>query len=234
MIKDSLQLNPINTAIIADIGLVYMLDHSLEFIRSGDKVVVVPEYQQYFGDAAYGSEFLLRTVMDVAPSDIRSLRKEQWANIYPFIPKYALSKLNLVRYKNKEDNILYGLSAFNEFGDVNVHWQMKRKAFAPYGPLKGSINTDVIHELLLFNNKLRQKGTALFISWPGYQDISFENSKEKIMELERELKKTDLQLLGTPERYKIEDSLMFNSPYHLLKKGVDYRTALFITDFKNY
>lgn len=28
------------------------------------------------------------------------------------------------------------------------------------------------------------------------------------------------------------DSLMFDSPYHLLKKGVDYKTQLLIEDLK--
>src|ERR1700730_2211300 len=46
MIKDSLGLNPVNAAIHASIGLVYMLDHSLNYIRPGDVLVVSPEYQQ--------------------------------------------------------------------------------------------------------------------------------------------------------------------------------------------
>jgi len=232
MIKDSLNLNPINTALAGGIGLIYMLDHTLRYIKNGDKVIVVPEYQQFFGDAAYGGELLLRTTMDVSPSDITRLRKEQWANICVFFAKYALSKLNLIQYQNKQQNILYGKNSFNEFGDVDVHWRMKRIAFEPYGSIKESINNSVINELVIFSNKLRKKGATLFVGYPGYQDISFELSKEKIVEAKTALINSDLQILGTPERYKIADSLMFNSPYHLLKKGVDYRTRLFIEDFK--
>ncbi|MEA2041760.1 MAG: hypothetical protein U9N85_04330 [Bacteroidota bacterium] len=38
--------------------------------------------------------------------------------------------------------------------------------------------------------------------------------------------------MATPERYKIPASMIFNTPYHLLKIGVDYRTELLIEDIK--
>ena len=46
------------------------------------------------------------------------------------------------------------------------------------------------------------------------------------------LKKWRFNLLSNPERYIIPDSLIFNSEYHLTKKGVDMRTFLLIEDLK--
>jgi hypothetical protein len=40
-------------------------------------------------------------------------------------------------------------------------------------------------------------------------------------------------VLGTPERYMMPDSLMFNSSYHPNKKGVDIRTSRLIEDIKS-
>ena len=40
------------------------------------------------------------------------------------------------------------------------------------------------------------------------------------------------ELLGYPERYRMNDSLMFDTTYHLSKKGVDLRTQLLIEDIK--
>ena len=75
LIKDSLKLNPINAGIHASIGLIYMLSNSLEFIKKGDIVVLVPEYQQFYGDAAFGSEGeeLTRTIFDVNKSKFKLL-----------------------------------------------------------------------------------------------------------------------------------------------------------------
>ena len=55
LFKDSLALNSINTGSIATIGLSYMMDNTLPYIRSGDIVVIAPEYQQFFRSFAYSA-----------------------------------------------------------------------------------------------------------------------------------------------------------------------------------
>jgi hypothetical protein len=39
-------------------------------------------------------------------------------------------------------------------------------------------------------------------------------------------------VMGSPERYVMPETLMFDTPYHLIKKGVDLRTELMIEDIK--
>ena len=104
--------------------------------------------------------------------------------------------------------------------------------FEPFGPSPEPFNHSVIDELYKFEEKLIEKGTVMFVTFPGFQETSFDNCKEQIMIIEEELKKKGFLLLGTAERYKIPDSLMFNTPYHLSKEGVDYRTQLLIDDLK--
>src|SRR3989304_2450804 len=58
IIHDSLRLNPIN------------------YIKSGDIVVVSSDYSEFYGELAYGREELLWTVLDVSPSSIMKLRSE--------------------------------------------------------------------------------------------------------------------------------------------------------------
>ena len=52
----------------------------------------------------------------------------------------------------------------------------------------------------------------------------------KIEFMYKKLKETDLKLLGNPIRYEVEDILLYNTAYHLNKKGVDIRTELLIQD----
>lgn len=65
MIKDSLQINPINTAIEASIGIQFMIDNTLEYVQDGDIVVLVPEYFIYYRSLNLGSKELMRTILDV-------------------------------------------------------------------------------------------------------------------------------------------------------------------------
>ena len=114
-IKDSLKLNPINTAVHASIGLQHMMDNTIQFIKEGDIVVLAPEYDHFYGSFVYGSEELLRTVVDVT---FLPLKSPQVKNIYKFIPKLALSKLNPIEYFGFNESDIYSVNSFNEYGDV--------------------------------------------------------------------------------------------------------------------
>jgi hypothetical protein len=209
-----------------------MLDAALDDIKAGDLVVVAPEYDQFFGQAAYGGEELLRTILDVSPSSIRLLRASEFANIYKLLPKYSFSKFEPAEYFNTNESTIYTVDAFNQFGDAYAHWRLGKQKFNPFNPSASSYNQNVIDELCKFKNKLEKKKAKLYITFPAFQDISFENYKDQISQIYLELKKRNLPLLGSPVRYKIADSLMFNTPYHLTKAGVDYRTRLLIEDLK--
>lgn len=230
IIKDSLRLNPINTGIHASIGLIYMINNTLNYIKSGDIVVVVPEYQQFYGNFAYGGEELLRTVLDVNNSEIPKLEEKQWLNIYKYIFKYSFLKYKPTSYFNVKESDVYSVNSFNEYGDAFAHWELKKRDFEPTKFISGEFNYSVIDELINLKRKLQEKGAFLFVTYPGFQTTSFDNCIRKITKVEIELKKNDFIILGTPNRYKIPDEMMFNTTYHLSKEGVDLRTQLLIED----
>jgi hypothetical protein len=232
MIQESLGMHPINTGIHANIGLFYMMDHVLPYIISGDVVVVSPEYSQYFGKEAYGGEELLRIVLDVTPSDIYLLKPKQWANIIGYFPKFLLSKIDPDEYSGFETSDIYGIQSFNAYGDVDAHWELERGNFSPYPEMKESLNESVLDELDDFRKELQNKGASLWITFPGFQSASFENNRKQILRVEAELRAKNFPLLGSSERYIMPESLMFNTPYHLVKEGVDYRTRLLIEDIR--
>ena len=89
IIRDSLDHNPVNTGISANIGLAYMLDHTLQYVRPNDIIIVSPEYSQFYDHLAYGKEELLRTILDVAPNEIFDLRRKQVWQIIKYLPRYA-------------------------------------------------------------------------------------------------------------------------------------------------
>ncbi|TDO20218.1 hypothetical protein [Pedobacter duraquae] len=232
LIKDSLKLNPINTAIQANIGLIYMLDHTVPYIKPGDIIVVAPEYHQFYDAYAYGREELLRTVLDVSPEDAGKLRHQQWVSIYPFIPKYIFSKFKPDEYFFFKDDVIYSVSSYNRFGDAVAHWNMERQHFDPDGPFGKVFNPAVVQSLVTFRDLVQQKGGRLLITFPGYEVTSFDKNSVQVDSIEASLKANHFTLLGTPARYKMPDSLFFNTNYHLTKQGTDYRTKLLIQDLR--
>jgi hypothetical protein len=78
---------------------------------------------------------------------------------------------------------------------------------------------------------VEEKGASLYLTYPSYLDESFYKSEDIISTVRTELEK-NFKVLGTPERYMMPDSLMFDTSYHLNKKGVDIRTARLIEDIR--
>jgi len=235
IIQESLGLNPINTGVQGSIGLIYMLRNSLKYIKKSDIVVVSSEYEQFYGKVAYGKIALLRTILDTSSYDeIFNLKIKQFKNIIGYVPKYVISKLKPSEYFGFNESSIYGVNSFNEYGDVYTHWKLKQRKFSVSNFFPGEFNDSVLRELVDFRRKILKRGAVLFITFPGYQETSFKNNIVKIRRVETELKKMAFSLLGTPKRYMMHNSLMFNTPYHLLKKGLDRRTKLLINDLKKY
>jgi hypothetical protein len=232
MIKDSLRLNPINTSIHASIGIKYMIDNTLEYIQKGDIVVLVPEYSHYHRSLYSGSEELMRTVFDVSIANMKYLNVYQILNISSFLPKYSLTKFNISEYLNVKESDVYSVNSFNKYGDTYTHWGMKQQYFAPSQTIGGKYNYEVIRYFEEFSLAVKNKGATLLVSFPSFQETSYHNSVNQIFKVEQELKNSNLTIIGSAERYKMSDSLMFNTPYHLNKSGVDYRTKMIIEDIK--
>jgi len=231
-IQDSLQLNPINTGVHAFIGLDYMMDNTIKYVKEGDVIILAPEYLQFYGSMVYGGEELLRTVADLGFSKIGDLNKNQLKNVSKFLLKYSFSKFKPTEYFGFEESDVYSVNSFNQYGDVFTHWVMEQRDFRPYETIKSDYNPHTIELMSDFRTAVEKKGASLFVTFPGYQASSYENNIANIKRVEKELIAHKFKLLGTPERYKIPDEMMFNTPYHLLKIGVDYRTKSLIEDFK--
>jgi hypothetical protein len=235
MIKDSLNLNPINTAIHAGLGLKYMLENTSQYIKEGDIIVVAPEVALFYWKYDdYCSEELLRTVWDVNRSNIRLLSLKQMINCVPFIAKIGFSKLNPKEYINKEESDVYSVNSFNEYGDVYAHWNLDNRYFVPDDTTHiKSYDPRAMEGIKEFEKEINRKSATLYVSYPSYQETSFLKSVKAIEKIKEEYIKYGFTILGTPDRYMMNDSLMFDTAYHLNKKGLDYRTELLIEDLKN-
>ncbi len=81
----------------------------------------------------------------------------------------------------------------------------------------------MILHILYFQTEIIRRKATLYVTYPGYQDISYLNSIKQIERVAVEYKKNGFITLGYPERYKMPNHMMFNTPYHLNKKGVDHQ-----------
>lgn len=233
MIRDSLLLNPINTAVHGNIGVRYYLENTLQYVQHDDIVIVALEYNHFFRSYDYVSDELLRTIADVCPGNYPLLSFQQKMDLLlHYVPKFSLSKFKPTEYFGYEEHDIYSVNSFNEYGDVDAHWTLEDRGYQPT-ELNGTLNMEIFSKLKEFEYKCIEKGAKVYVTFTSIDEVSFNNSKHHITTIENLLKEHGFNLLGSAERYAFPPEMIFNGDYHLNKKGVDCRTRLFIEDFKN-
>ena len=237
LLLDSLKLNPVNTGIHANIGIIYMMDEVSKNIQKGDIVILVPEYENFYGNTAWGGSGyeLLVTTLEVTHRYLQ-LRPKQLISTFKYFSQYTRAKINPRNYVAISDpNDIYSRSSFNNFGDAKNHWSMGRVpgsyASTDFGT---TFNTELISEISQFKFRMEKKGATLLFSFPCTQETSSETANKDIKEVEDHIRRTGLYVLGTPRTFMYPDSLMFNSTYHLTKKGSDIRTLQLIQELRKY
>lgn len=235
LLKDELQVNPINTAIMVSVGLPYYLSNTLKYIKPGDIVVISPEHLCFYDNGFYGSEALLWTVFDFDRQSIKELSWKQWLSIYKYLPRYAFSKFNPFEYQPSLIGSVYIRDNYNEYGD-SLEPQNTRHKFSPFKKDEWPQRFDyfVLDELSNYERQFEAKGASVYFTFPGLQDKTYENNKLLVKKVEFELKKSGFKVISSPERYIMPDRLMYDSPYHLLQEGSLYRTKLLVDDLRPY
>lgn len=244
-IAEAFDMDVINMGIHAGIGLKYEVNDIKPFIKSGDIVVLVPEYGNFTEDGVFdGFDELVYLIFDVYPQGRRYIDIYQWMHLLKFIPNYGARKIyNYLKFTVKKtagrpaqsrdiSHRIYGRNSFNEYGDAVYHWTLKRENFAPVAPVNGFEYKDhrIIQFLNDFDKFVTRKGGRLFFNFPCLQATSFDNIRPMIDAVEKELRKLTFPVLSCPEAYRMPDEVCFNTPYHLTRAGVDMRTKRFISD----
>jgi hypothetical protein len=233
VLKDSLKLNPINLGIQGSIGLKFLLQWSEPHIKKGDVVVLPLEYDHFFKSYESAGENLLRLMADTKMGSWKNLSINQWLEVIPEIPKYALSKLDVTQYRNYKTspNNPYSVKAFNAYGDAVTHWNLDNRSFNT-SPIEGKYEPNVISALLQFEKKIEAKGAKMFVSFSALHKTVYENSRDKVDQVQKAYELANFKIIGTADSYVFEHHLFFDGVYHLNKQGLEIRTKQFIGDYK--
>ena len=240
MMQDSLGLRVVNMGLYAKLGLKYMLAQVRPYIKRGDVVVVVPEYDQFYGDFANGDN-TLNTALLYAPND----------RIGDFIRSYSIVDVVLrPRVENARRSFLHALAAavgqerdffppdtnpvynrrsFNEYGDVVSHIGKKGLNpdsifVAPLSPMK-DFNRNTLEEL----NEIAETSEAVsahsYFMFPSYIMPAYEINVAAIDSLRSRLVSgMKIPILGTARDFAYPKSYFFDTRYHLNEAGRVVRT----------
>jgi hypothetical protein len=244
MMQDSLRMPVVNMGLYAKLGLKYMLAQVRPYIRQGDIVVVVPEYDQFYGDFANGDN-TLNTALLYAPND----RVGDFIRSYSIVdvvlrPRVENARRSFLRAAaaavGREDqffppdtNPVYNRRSFNEFGDVVTH--LGRKGMNPdsifVAPLPSikTFNAETLEQLNEIADDAKAHGATAYFMFPSYIDRSYQINVEAIDSLRRRLEKgMRMPILGTAQDFSYPKEYFYDTRYHLNQMGRSLRTRRMI------
>jgi len=226
----------LNAGLHAGLGLRLVLNEITDGARSGDLIVLVPEYEHFYGETLNGQI----TAGELIQRDWSAIRYfsnlGQWRNVLKAIP--VLTSTNLFAWIDLSKTILFGRDrsapdrtsvyagdSFDVHGDMVAHLNRLRKPHsvaAGFQPIDGEFNPATIDAIVQCGAELRVRGASLVIVYPatalGYWTINHEKARRVANRLPLGWTR------GGPEEWVFPDELFYDTPYHLTRAGREKRT----------
>jgi len=228
----------VNMGMGFNMGLRFMLDLVEPRLGSGDLVVLVPEYNLFYG-LLDGDERLI-DVLELYPDGYQYIHsKRQMLNLFENLPEHARFKLTRVLQtmgRPAPDDCVYCPRAFNEYGDNVAHLGLPPKDVAKLEFLRNT-SRGVDHEAIAvvngFAKKAEQRGARVVMLFPCVPRPHFDQRRGAIDALDAALRKDlDVPLLSTPEDYVFPIERFYDWVYHLDREGRQERTAKVIEQIR--
>ena len=206
-------------------GIEFYLREIKPWIKENDIIVLVPEYQLLLD--GYITD---RQLNEIYFENLNT-QKLTYNEIFHMLP-YTLEYMKRrYKFRNKTENDIKDhnkKSGFNEYGDLVCHWSMNPIRPLPIYDVPSSfqISNHTLREIESFVSYCKQKKISLITIPPAYAQSSFDISG-KIIEWNKELfNKMGIPFQCSPEAFRFNDSLFFDTPYHLLREGATKKAML--------
>lgn len=225
LLHETFDLPVVNTCTHASVGLRMQFETFKDMLREGDIVIVSPEYGGGI-ERLYGGYNLLRILSTHLPEAYRKLSFRQWLYIYRFI---GLHNLGSKTHKDiGEFDDVYSANAINEFGDIE--WEREHKETIDNYVLSGFMDGELIDYFKYIREYTQSKGIKLVFLPPTFMKSNFKSCADQIDSLAYCLETNGVPWQSPPSRYSFDDSLYFDTPYHMTPEGADVRTKVMIED----
>lgn len=231
LISELLKRNVVNCGIHIGLGLNYMLSEAQPMIKEDDIVVIMPEYEQFYGIRSGSAELLELVGLSAAARATVFSHPELWN---PITTVQGVVRENALRYLSRAriwlgslhhhksvptESIVYTLGSFNSDGDIPLSIgtaHSEKQLPAPRVSTQPNLDRGSIDLMNDFAFDLSRRGAQTVYIAPAI-------SREKYYSYKREIDNCRSQLsssLKFPVLGNLEDSILpgdcfFDSPYHL-------------------
>jgi len=228
----------VNMGMGFNMGLRFMLDLVAPRIHDGDVVVIVPEYNLFYG-LFDGNERLV-DVLEMYPPGLAYIHsRRQVSLLLRNLPRHVTFKVNRFLQTlghERNPNCVYCPRAFDEHGDVTAHLDLPSKDVAKMDFLTGSrltIDDSAIAGINAFARGVEARGARVVMLFPCIPTVHYERKRELIERLYQRLQsELKVPLLSAPVDYTFPIEDFYDWVYHLDRKGRQERTTRVLDDLR--
>ncbi|MEM6525803.1 MAG: hypothetical protein AAF693_18535 [Bacteroidota bacterium] len=228
-IEEATGIPVINAGLHAGLGLDFYSNFIKAHVRTGDKVVLIPEYNLLVRKPRANRVFYLAG--ELAP-EVLAYKPEGrgWINrvkVFVIINNLKVRRL-ILEVLGVEDQELTRASV-SEKGDIlNNDGQKPKSRIHAFSSVPEEIPEEVIHLINELHSHLAERGVELYISYPPLASIEYTDDVG-VAQMDSELKnKLITILLNTPTDQRYNNDLFFDTYYHLNGEGRKLNTGRFL------
>jgi hypothetical protein len=246
-------LDVVNMGVNRYFGIRYCLEEVKDSIKPGDIIVIVPEYENFYGDM-YGSAHLMNVPV-MYPRSIPWLLRAYALEPLRFgdlgLHLYGVVAGKATEWRRNTSQSIaemlpnpakprgfgywpnFDRAHFTKYGDFIGHvWQVPPKhkdlRFLADGQTFDNESLTIIKQ---FNEYATRKGAAVVLLPPPLAQCAYNPHRADLAQLYQLWKeKLNLTIAAPPERYVFADSCFFNNVYHLYGQSREKRTTMMIQD----
>jgi hypothetical protein len=230
------QRKTINLGLHGGLGLVHMLGEVEEGARAGDLVVLIPEYEHFYGDLMYGEQ----TAAELVQYEWSALRYftswQQWRaflkNSQVLTSAAAFRLIDAVKMavlghpvQGRRVPTVYRSSAFDGHGDMVGHLEqpyMPDRVAAASERIAGEFNQDAVDAIARCAEELTARGVEFVAVYPAVAEVYWSVNQDRAVQVAAHL--STQWMLTKPEDGVFPDRLFYDTPYHLNRDGREKRT----------
>lgn len=227
ILQDSLNLPVVNTSTHVGIGVRMQFEIYKDLLEKGDIVILCPEY--YSGKKSlYGESTLFRVLSSHMPEAYKKMSLSQWLNTFKYIGIYfkeARKHKGSLPFEGA-----YSAKYINRFGDISFpreHHEIKIRF-----PFEGEMDSETTAYYQYIHEYLKRKGIRLIYLPPTLIESNYISQKSQIDSLAVFMQNNNIPFRADPKRYVFNDSLFFDTPYHMTSHGAIIRTMNLVEDIK--
>ena len=240
-IEQQLNFPCVNTALTQELGLDYILSHARRLAKPGDTILLPLEYQLYLANGT-PSELSIDYVFAYDTDYLKSANLSTQIRYMGGIPFNRLISGILTKLKDINPSDRSYENRVNQNGDITDNdkiTEAEKRAINSFQPF--TLNEyqlkqyarETIGQFIQWCDRHQVKAIATWPSTVGFPEYQQPGAQAFFHSIHNLYQTLNVPVWGTPEDSMYENSLFFNSQYHLNAEGREQRTGQIVKYFAN-